>query len=256
MLFETGFVESQTNIGGELIRCRIRAPKIASQAKAGNFLLLSCPSRPFPILKRPFGIHDAENDFIEILYKIKGEATSTMATLLPSDVVELIGPLGNKFPQIKDSRILLVGAGSGCAPLLLAAKEAHASGNEVDLLVSGRNAAKVPDLTSFAPYCRKISIVTRDGSIGISGAAENICQEICHRSNLQMIIACGPERLLKPIAQVAYHSKINCFISLERYMACGVGACLGCTCTTKNGNQRVCKDGPTFNAEEVFDFAE
>ncbi len=165
----------------------------------------------------------------------------------------MIGPLGNKFPNVAASNVLMIGAGSGCAPLLLAAKAAQAAANRVHLLVTGRNAAKIPDLASFRPFCHKVSIVTRDGSLGNSGSAETTCQEICAADKIRLIIACGPERLLKPIAQVAHSAGIECHVSLERYMACGVGACLGCTCETKKGNQRVCKDGPTFIAEEVFD---
>ncbi|KPU26403.1 diguanylate cyclase [Caloranaerobacter sp. TR13] len=193
----------------------------------------------FPVLSRPLSIHDIGEDYIEFLYRVQGQGTNILSKLKPSDEISLEGPYGNGFPLVK-GKIALVGGGIGIAPLYLTAKKLSEN-KGVDLLdiyMGFRNEAILKE--KYEKFADNIYINV-DGFI---------TDEIDIKK-YDYIFTCGPEIMMKKIVDTAkeYHTKV--YVSIEKRMACGVGACLVCTCKTKSGNKRTCKDGPVFLGEDV-----
>ena len=147
-------------------------------------------------------------------------------------------------------RPLLVGGGMGLAPLLYLAKQFH---GEADVLMGGRNAAELFWEKLFQPYARNMFLTSDDGSCGEKGFVTNLLPRLLAQEAYDCIYTCGPEIMMRGIAKIAADHEIPCQASLEKRMACGLGACLSCVCdTTKKERKKICKDGPVFWAQEVF----
>ncbi|MWV47148.1 dihydroorotate dehydrogenase electron transfer subunit [Paenibacillus sp. HJL G12] len=201
-------------------------------ARMGQFYMLRT-SRDAPLLSRPISIHNLEQDRMQFLYRIAGEGTRLMAELRGGDSIKLAGPLGNGFPQVK-GRIALIGGGIGIAPLLYAARQL----DKPDVYLGFQ---KQPYLTeAFTPYANQLTV-----QIGGS-----ILEEV-NFSHYDYAIVCGPLGMLKEAARMAEGLETKVYVSLEKRMACGVGACYVCSVMNKNGNRKVCTDGPVFLAKEV-----
>jgi NAD(P)H-flavin reductase len=171
-----------------------------------------------------------------------------LAELRPGEEAELIGPLGNYWGQAELSKdtakagpVALVGGGIGIAPLLAYALEPEK--RPFDFYAGFRTGSF--GLENIKP--RSLIIATEDGSQGLKGRIPDFFTP----SGYSAVFACGPEPMLKAVADSCIAGGVPCFISMEKRMACGVGACLGCTVKTVGGNRRCCADGPIFNAEEI-----
>ena len=172
-----------------------------------------------------------------------------MARLQPGDKIDCMGPLGNGF-ALTGKRPLLVGGGMGLAPLLMLAK-AFCS-RPATVLMGGRNEQELFWPNIYAAVCQNIHITSDDGSIGHHGFTVDLLPELLNRDAFDSIYACGPHAMLKGVAEAAACYNVPCQVSLEEYMACGVGACLSCTCESSSGKRhKVCTDGPVFWAGEV-----
>src|SRR6056297_585446 len=193
----------------------------------------------YPVLSRPLSIHDLENDKIVFLYSVCGEGTRIISNKKPGDEISLEGPYGNGFPMVK-GRIALVGGGLGTAPLRFAAKTLWNSHPERLDIYLGYSDEDINSnrFSSFADSIR----------IDIGG----FVTEMLNPSDYDVIFTCGPEPMMEAVARKAKSAKAKVFVSMEKRMACGIGACLVCTCSTKNGNRKTCKDGPVFDGEDVF----
>ncbi|QIB27529.1 dihydroorotate dehydrogenase electron transfer subunit [Caloranaerobacter azorensis] len=209
------------------------------EGEMGQFYMIRAWDK-FPLLSRPLSIHDIGNDYIEFLYKVQGQGTSILSLLKPSDEIILEGPYGNGFPLVK-GKIALVGGGIGIAPLYLAAKKL--SQNEgvdlLDIYMGFRNEAILED---------KYKKFVDNLYININGF---ITDDIDFKK-YDYIFTCGPEIMMKKIVDMAKDYNTKVYVSIEKRMACGVGACLVCSCKTKSGNKRTCKDGPVFFGEDVI----
>ena len=166
--------------------------------------------------------------------------------------IPVVGPLGNGF-SLKGGKAVLIGGGIGIPPMLELAKTLNSKEN-VSVVLGYRD----NDLflkNEFEPYAN-VYVSTEDGSVGTKG---NVMDAIREQSlDADIIFACGPTPMLRAIKAYAEEKKIECYISLEERMACGIGACLACVCKTKEkdahsnvNNKRICKDGPVFNAEDI-----
>ena len=161
----------------------------------------------------------------------------------------MLGPLGNGF-DMKAEHPLLVGGGMGLAPLLFLAK---AFSGKADVIVGGRNREEVFWTEIFQPHAREIFITTDDGSVGRKGFTTEILPELTEARDYDCIYVCGPEIMMKKISAIAAERGVPCQVSLERRMACGLGACLSCGCDTTDAKRvKVCKDGPVFWARDVY----
>jgi len=211
--------------------------------RAGQFFMLRVPGALDPLLGRPISICeiDAKQGETTFVYQTVGRGTAQFARLLVGQQIEVQGPYGNGFP-LNGSRAVLIGGGIGTAPMLQLAKELRASdpARAIDVYLGFREEAYLEE--AFEQYADS---VTRN----IGGYVVNDVDF----SLAATYYACGPAPMLRAAATAAEVANANLFVSLEKHMACGVGACLGCTCQTEHGRKRVCKDGPVFDYREVRD---
>ncbi len=193
----------------------------------------------YPVLSRPLSIHDLEDDRIVFLYRVCGEGTRILAGKKPGDEINIDGPFGKGFPM-ETGRIALVGGGLGTAPLMFAAKTIRKSSPErLDIYLGYSD----EDINS-----NRFSVYADSMQIDIGG----FVTESLDPSKYDLILACGPEPMMEALVKKARPYGAKVFVSMEKRMACGIGACLVCTCKTKNGNKKTCKDGPVFAGEDVF----
>lgn len=210
--------------------------------RAGQFFMLRVPGALDPLLGRPISICeiDATPGETTFVYQTVGRGTAQFAKLLAGQEIEAQGPYGNGFP-LEDGRAVLIGGGIGTAPMLQLAKELRASdpARTIDVYLGFREEAYLEQ--AFEQYADS---VTRN----IGGYVVN---DVDFSLNATYY-ACGPAPMLRAAASAAENANASLFVSLEKHMACGVGACLGCTCQTEHGRKRVCKDGPVFDYREVL----
>lgn len=228
----------------------LKVDAIANEAKPGQFVSLFCRDLS-KLLPRPISICeiDKKQGKIRLVYRVAGKGTKEFSQLKKNDEIDVMGPLGNGF-TLQGKKVLLIGGGIGIPPMLELAKQLNC---EKQIVLGFRDITFLEE--EFHPY-GKVYISTEDGSKGTKG---NVIDAIKENSlEADMIFACGPTPMLRGIKAFAMENKITAQLSLEERMACGVGACLGCVCKTKETdphshvkNKRICKDGPVFYADEV-----
>ena len=243
-------VVSQKQLSSDVYSLVIQGQGMTKEAKAGQFVSIysNDGSR---LLPRPISICevDKEADTLRLVYRVVGAGTDEFSRLQAGDTVEVIGTLGNGFPLL-DKKAFLIGGGIGIPPMLQLAKELNC---EKQIVVGYRDELfLVEDLEQYG----KVYIASEDGKHGTKGNVIDAIRE--NGLDAEVIYACGPMPMLKALKQYAQENNIECYVSLEERMACGIGACLACVCNstevdhhTHVKNKRICKDGPVFRAEEV-----
>ena len=240
-------------VASDIRRLTVALPKEGPRPHAGQFYMLRCwGAAETPVLSRPISVHDVDEreGTLTFLYQIKGEGTQKLAHLAWGQTLTLTGPCGNGFDVAAAAaagRVAVVGGGIGVAPLLLLCRELAAAGCKPELYAGFRDAPYA--LEDFLPYCAAISVATDSGAVGYHGLVTGIL----HPEEFDLVLTCGPNVMMQGVYRLCAEKGVPCLASLERKMACGLGACLGCTCHTKVGPKTVCKDGPVFPAQEVFD---
>ncbi|MFV0553978.1 MAG: dihydroorotate dehydrogenase electron transfer subunit [Mangrovibacterium sp.] len=220
--------------------------------KPGQFVNVEIKKSTETFLRRPFSILDAdvENNRISLLVKILGRASKVLTTYEVGEKISVVFPLGNGFtlPSPEDN-ILLIGGGSGVAPMLNLAKKCGLPKAQVYLILGARSQADHIDSSKYEQY-GVIHKASEDGSVGEKGYVTNhtIYSQL---SQFSKIYTCGPDVMMRAIAADAKKTGVFCEASLENMMACGFGACLCCVEKTKKGNQCVCSEGPVFNVNEL-----
>lgn len=233
----------------------LEAPEFAAAAQVGQFAHVYVPGKT---LRRPISICFADKaaGTMRLVFQVRGNGTAELAQIKQGDMLDVLAPLGQGFPQFSpEKKVLLAGGGIGAPPLLGLA--AHYGKNAVACL-GFRNRDNVVLKKDFAAFGTEVRIATEDGSAGEKGYVTGLFSP---EESFDYIYACGPGAMLGAICKVAQEKKIPCYISLEERMACGVGACLGCACglLDDRGNQyygHVCKDGPVFDYRRVAAFQE
>lgn len=246
----TARVVSQEALAEDIFSMWIQAGGIAAGARPGQFISLYTGDKS-RLLPRPISICeiDREAKRLRIVYRIAGAGTKAFSAYRAGDAIEVMGPLGNGF-ELKNKKAMLVGGGIGIPPMLELAKQLD---GEKQIVLGYRDVLFLNK--EFEPY-GAVHIATEDGSAGIRG---NVMDAIGTRGlTADIIYACGPAPMLRALKSYAAEAKVECWLSLEERMACGVGACLACVCRTREtdehsqvNNKRVCKDGPVFLAQEV-----
>ena len=204
-------------------------------------------------LRRPLSIHDVDysKNIVSFLVQIVGPGTKKLSELKIGDKINTVFPLGNSYtiPQ-EDSKCLLIGGGCGVAPLLLLARDMAKTGIKPYIIIGGRSKDYLLRIEEYKKY-GKVFVTTEDGSEGDKGFV--IHSKILWDENYKFdkIFTCGPEAMMKAIAKYAQNNNIECEVSLENLMACGIGACLCCIVETKSGNKCTCTEGPVFNINEL-----
>jgi len=243
-------------IAPEIFDLRISSPNQAAQAIAGQFLGIYTGNDAM-LLPRPLSICeiDATNDILRVIYRAFGGGTKEIAKATTGEQLRILGPLGNGYTiDAKHRNFAIVGGGLGVPPLLeLAASIRKAVPNaKISIYLGFRDKSQVILEDDFRKYTDDIIICTDDGSYGVQG---NVIMAIPQSSQFDTIYGCGPQPMLKALAQYAKQANLPCFISVEEHMACCVGTCLACAVKVQQGNEQVnkraCYDGPVFNASEV-----
>jgi len=234
-----------------VFRLVANAPKIAAQCAAGQFVMVRVTHQAAPLLRRPISIAgaDAQAGTVTLICRIVGQGTELLSIVRAGDVLDIMGPLGRGF-EMECKRPLLVGGGIGLAPLLYVAESCCP--NPVEVLAGGRTCDELFWAKLFQDSCHAVHVTTDDGSLGSCGTCADALPEVLKSGNFDMIMTCGPRPMMQRVAEEAAKFGIRTQVSLEEHMACGLGACLSCTCASADGGARqVCKDGPIFWAEEV-----
>ncbi len=203
-------------------------------------------------LRRPISIHDVnyENNTISLLIRIAGAGTAKLEQIKLGDTLNIVYPLGNSFSMPDNDRILLVGGGVGVAPLLYTAKYFAQFGFKPTLLLGYKDKFSVIRDEKFSKY-GNVFYTTEDGSYGEEGNVMNHSLLTAKNKSFDKIYACGPEPMLKALGKYALENEIECEVSLENLMACGIGACLCCVQNTTSGHKCVCTEGPVINVKEL-----
>ena len=197
-------------------------------------------------LRRPISVCDCSDDTLTIIYKAVGKGTEYMATLKCGQTLDILLPLGNGYNLDNSAvRPLILGGGVGVPPMYHLAKRLIGSGAEVTAVLGFNTADEVFYADEFAALGANVIVTTADGSVGEKGFVTDVMDKI----DYDYVYCCGPEPMLKAVYN---KSKTSGQFSFEERMGCGFGACMGCSCKTKYGNKRICKDGPVLTKEEII----
>ena len=267
---EDTLVIDQEAVAYETYLLRLRAPRIAGCARAGQFVMLQVREGVDPLLRRPFSFHriHPEDGIVEILYRVAGRGTRLLSRCSPGSSMNLLGPLGNGFalPLDGNGPVVLIAGGIGIAPLvelMVQLKTACGSGwsGPIRLFYGTRTAAELLPPGFFTGLGAAIHWSTDDGSFGSEGRVTDLFQEIAEQEGLEpaAIYGCGPLAMQFHVARWASERGTPTQLSLESLMACGVGACLGCALPAPTPDDsasdryvHVCKDGPIFSAGSIL----
>ncbi len=261
----------------------LRAPRQAQATRPGQFAMVRLLGRSDVLLRRPMSVYDVlparrmraapkprsaiahRPEILQLLYKIVGRGTRLMAELRPGDAVGLAAPLGHGFfaeEYLNEARradeVLLIAGGIGIAALLLPARELAAAGIKSRLFFGGRTHADLVGVQDFESSVAGITLATEDGSKGHRGyVTEPLANYLeRHRGRKFLLMVCGPWGMLRASAELAKLHGHTCLVSMENRMGCGLGVCLGCSIrvqgTGHGAYERVCTEGPVFNAEHVI----
>lgn len=249
-------VISQISLSADTRVLTLEVGEMARISQPGQFIMIKCWEGNDPFFMRPISINgvDREAGTMTLLYKIKGRGTTHMAELHPGDSAQVLGPLGKGFPVLSSAkRVALIGRGIGIAPLLQLARDYASQGTELCVYLSAKRQEELYDEAAFQALGACVRTTT-DPMVVIT----DLMAEDCAEKPFDAAFSCGSKRLGKGMQELHKQYGFPAWISLERHMACGVGACKGCICENRDPKtgeplyQRVCKDGPVFNVDEVM----
>ncbi len=220
----------------------------------GQFVQIEIPDSKTTFLRRPISVNlvDYSANLLWLLVRKAGAGTTHLINAEVGDIFNVILPLGNGFTipsSDTSSRVLLVGGGVGVAPLLYLGQRLKEKCIDFEFALGARSSSDLLEGEEFVKY-GKLNVSTEDGSLGEKGFITQ--HSIFDDATITHIACCGPTPMMKAVAKIAKAKGINCEVSLENVMACGLGACLCCVeDTTDNGNVCVCTDGPVFNINQL-----
>ncbi|MFX0548623.1 dihydroorotate dehydrogenase electron transfer subunit [Hathewaya histolytica] len=211
----------------------------------GQFYMLR-PEGQEILLPRPISIYDLKEDYISFLYAVVGRGTELIKNLQQGSDIQIMGPLGNGFNinELEGKKVAMVAGGIGIAPLVYLSKTLKEC--EIDFYAGFRDVHYAVD--NIEEYTKNIYISTEHGTKGHKGYITDILQP----NKYDFIVTCGPLVMMKKVINIGKELNKKVIVSMENRMACGLGACLGCTCNTKDGNKTTCKEGPVFYGEDLM----
>lgn len=252
---ETSTILCQECIAPDIYSIWLQTEQIAGCAKPGQFVSVYCRDGS-RLLPRPISICeiDQEKRALRLVYRVAGKGTAEFSAMQKGENLELLGPLGNGFPLERceaGKKAFLIGGGIGVPPMVELAKQLK---GEKQIIAGYRDSKMF--LKEELEAAGTFYAATEDGSFGTKGNVLDAIRE--HSLEADVIYACGPTPMLRALKAYAEEKGIECWLSLEERMACGIGACLACVCKSKEvdehsqvHNKRICKDGPVFLASEV-----
>lgn len=240
-----------------LLRCE--CPEIAKNALPGQFIHVMVSQDTGMLLRRPFTIYTVEGHEITMLYQIIGDGTKRLSEMQIGEPLQVLGPLGNTFDfTTKPEPAILVGGGAGIASLMLLAAALRENGIQTLGLVGAQHRARLLSVADLESIGISVHIATDDGSIGHHGFVTDILTELLETPDWcrPTIYACGPHGMLSAVAKIAMDFEVPTQIAMENRMGCAMGVCLGCVCPIRIDEnrieyQRVCTEGPVFNAADI-----
>lgn len=244
---------NKTELAPGVFNFVLSSPAVAGAAAAGQFVNILCGEHA---LRRPISIagFDAERGILRLIFEVRGKGTDWLSGCEAGDIIDLVGPLGHGFPLTDSSKkAVLVGGGIGTPPLL---PPARFYGGNATAITGFRSGAAAILQADFAAAGARTVLCTDDGSAGFHGFTTQALERHLDEQACDVIYTCGPLVMMRGVAKIAEARGIACYVSMEQRMACGVGACLCCTCGTKDKagethQTRVCLNGPVFDAKEV-----
>ncbi|MBU1853173.1 MAG: dihydroorotate dehydrogenase electron transfer subunit [Candidatus Omnitrophica bacterium] len=257
-------------IGLSYFKMELRAPEIAQIAQPGQFVQVRCTNTLDPLLRRPFSVHRVRSlQSIEILYEIVGRGTEILAKRKEGEFIDVLGPLGNGFTipsEVEGRTPILIAGGIGVAPLVFLAEKLREIRNpkskiQIIVLLGAKTKESILCEKDFKKIGAEVHIATDDGTRGYNGFVSELFKRILrttHHASRITIYACGPHPMLREIAEISKEKNLDCQVSVEEKMACGIGTCLGCAVKVirRGGEEFIyklaCKDGPVFDAEEII----
>ena len=244
-------VHNVINLNKDTYILELKCPHSPQNILAGNFAEIRVDNTADVFLRRPLSVYDVdyENNLISFFIKIIGKGTALLQSVKNGENVNIIYPLGNSYNTNIKGKALVIGGGSGIAPLILLGKELQKSGVEITYLLGGRSSGDIHLVKDFEKY-GEVLITTEDGSLGEKGRVTDhtVFGQV---ADFSKIYTCGPDPMMKAIGKIAQANDIPCEVSLENMMACGFGACLCCVTETNEGNKCVCTEGPVFNVNDL-----
>lgn len=225
-----------------------KTPVLLTDVQPGQFAQVRVDGSPATFLRRPISIcmTTSQNE-LWLLVQIAGDGSRTLSLAKTGDMVNMILPLGKGFSMPEpNERVLLIGGGTGIAPMLLLGKQLSETGRHVTFLLGARTASDLVLKEEFTKY-GDVHCTTEDGSAGEKGLVTN--HSLLRKAGFNRIYTCGPRPMMQAVAKYAEKNDIECEVSLDNLMACGIGACLCCVEDTVNGHICTCTEGPVFNTK-------
>ena len=249
---ESGRIEETRCLGKDYYLLKILVPQIAGTTKPGNFVMVRISPSLDPLLRRPFGILQSEPPYIWLYFQVNGRGTALLKDRQAGDKLDILGPLGNSFPELPGKKILLIAGGRGIVPLFNYAKT-YSGKQPLILLYGGRSTSDLNLLAELgAMPLQKSYIFSEDGSCGAKGLLTQGLEKIIHEQQPQVTMACGPEAMLAALAKMLKAKKLENYVSLEAMMGCGFGVCHSCAVAVAGGQYRnVCNEGPVFPLQDI-----
>ena len=261
MFFQEIPIKKIESITPVVFRLSFLSKEIAREARPGQFVMIHPKKFSEPLLPRPFSIHRLQGNRVDLLIRAVGEGTRQVCGLSSGEVLEIKGPLGRGFQLDSKKDPILVAGGIGVAPLLyLADRLVKMKRSQTvappRLLIGAGSKKELLGLREFKKAGLRVQAVTEDGSFGRKGLVTDLLAGMSAKGlDRAVIYTCGPQGMLRAVASWAAARDIPCQVSLEARMACGMGACLGCSVARPNdggrGYSKVCQDGPVFEAQEL-----
>lgn len=238
-------------INDEHIIIEVQSENSLEDIKPGQFVNIEVKGSKTTFLRRPISIHDVDivNHKMSFFIKLVGDGTKAMSTLKSGELINIIYPLGNQFHYEGNKKPLLIGGGCGLAPLLYLSRKFYEMGVKPDILIGARSSKNIFIIDKYQKF-GNVFTITDDGSHGEKGivTTHSLFEKL---SDYDKIFVCGPDVMMIAVGKIAIEHKIDCEVSLENMMACGIGACLCCVTDTKIGHQCVCTEGPVFNVKDL-----
>ena len=253
---ERASVLSIEEIGKDIFSLLLQTCQIAKEASPGQFVSVYANDSS-RLLPRPISVCEADKDsgMLRLVFRIAGAGTREFSRLRAGDEVDIVGPLGNGFPvdRAEGKKVFLIGGGIGIPPMIQMDHELRAAGTaaKATVVLGYRD-----EVFLTGDFLSETVIATEDGSAGIRGNVLDAIRE--NDLHADVIFACGPTPMLRALKAYAQQEGIECWLSLEEKMACGIGACLSCVCRSAEiddhsrvHNKRVCTEGPVFLSTEI-----
>jgi len=236
----------------------LEAPWIAESAEPGQFLHVRFPSGYHPLLRRPFSVYDTDGKKnVSFLFRVEGEGTRLLSLCDEGDELDVLGPRGRGFrihDLVEDEAVLLVGGGVGIPPMYFLSTVLRKRKREHEVFLGVRGKEHVIAMDRIEKAGQEVVLTSDDGSVGREGFVTDAVGERLDELGDRKVrlYACGPTPMLRAVMTISHwHPNVSAQVSLEERMSCAIGACMGCVVKTVRGYERVCTEGPVFDADDL-----